>query len=179
MNKTVASAVAAVVALAAPAWAADKGAEKPPAPRKTDEAGVLAWIDRYIEDDGTALAVYDDDSALLIELGSMKPMSGTVYRFWIRAEMFNPMDFDDVKGVRSFRMLYDGDCVQQRVRVLAADYYGSNNLKGEELDSADGEGDWSYPRPDSVDEMLIDHACGYVAELAKIKEAKAAAKAAK
>ncbi|MDP3172971.1 MAG: hypothetical protein Q8M88_00880 [Phenylobacterium sp.] len=160
-----------MLALSAPASAADKGMGKPPAPKAVDEKGVNAWVERYIDDEGYGVSAFDPDSVALVELDSIKTMKDGTLRFWSKTEYFKPTKLGEVDGIRSYKLLTALDCDKERIQSLAIDYYGENSLQGEQLSSIEGDESWTYLRPGSWDEYVAADVCAYVIELAKTKAA--------
>jgi len=160
------------LALPAAAQAGDKGMGVPPSPKDTSDAGVKAWVKRYIDDDGWTVVVSDETRAILVSPDAMEFTRNDTLKFWYRAENLQP-DIRDGKAIRSMNILQEIDCKDERMRLLAVDAYGLNSLQGEKLSTEDDpDAKWAFSRPGTNGQILGAAICGYIDHLAEDAAAK-------
>ena len=160
-------AVVIAVACGEVAFAADKGLGLPPPPKSLKEKDVNTWVARYIDAPEEDIFAWMEESVMFVDRKDLRVTPANTIRFWSRSEAFAPLE-TEVGLIRSSRFLYEVDCQGERVKTLAVDSYGQNNLLGDPLEEIDEpNADWSYPRPNTAGELIVDHVCEYAAEAAE------------
>lgn len=124
--------IAAAVAAAAPAWAAD-------------------WV----------LEAGTDEKAFYIDFESIR-IRGDIRRAWIATDYSAPSRESYNNGARSEAALREFDCNEERTRVLETTFYKGQMAKGGTLNSYYDPTPWSYIRPGSTGESLLKRVCSFI-----------------
>lgn len=150
-------AACALALLAAPAaaWAAN---ETPPPPASLDEAGVKAWVSRYIEADGWTFIGADQGAVALSKPAAVSTLADATLQAQVRHEYFRPADFGQMRS-RSNLQIWNVDCVGARMRVLAIRIYEGNNLQGAHQERENLQAPWTPLEPGSAPARTAERLC--------------------
>lgn len=88
-----------------------------------------------------------------IDLATVK--KGARARAWLMTNYDTPL----AGRAWSSKVYYEVDCDQERVRDLAARYYGTAMAEGKLLESSDSPSEWKYADPQSFRESLVYFLC--------------------
>ena len=132
-----------------------------PSPTEMTDAGIAAWRKAQIKaGDYAFLMDWDDGSIFLKEVRGFDLKQG-VTRLWVREEYFK-QQLEDGVAFRSDESLVAIDCPGQRLRVLTIDSYPQVNLDGEPSAYDAQAPQWTYPRPESLEERLTYAVCIWI-----------------
>jgi hypothetical protein len=131
--KMIASALASTVAMASPVFA--------------------EWTKAAT---GTMIGVNSGDT-YYIDFDTVKENNGYVY-FWRLSDYLKPTKFGDL----SAKVLSEVDCdIPRKVRGLSYAYYTQPMASGSTSATDNTAGEWLYPEPNSVNEIMINGVCDY------------------
>lgn len=80
---------------------------------------------------------------------------GTLRRFWAIEDFKSP----DKDGDRSYRILWECDCKERRLRPLQTEFYNGPRATGERTGSRTVEYEWMHASPSSTGEGVLHHVC--------------------
>ena len=152
---TGAAAALALLAVPATTWAAEPA---PPPPTSLDQAGVLAWLNKYIKADGWTVLAADQGAVAMSAPSGTKVLADATLQTEIREEYFKPMDFGAMRS-RSTLQVWNVDCQADRMRVLAVRLYEGNNLQGAHVERENLKAPWTPIEPGSAPALTADRLC--------------------
>jgi hypothetical protein len=85
---------------------------------------------------------------------------GNMVKMWELVDYKLPQKNSAVATYLSARTYSEYDCNEARARIKELSSFRDNMLKGELLETVQGEGKWSYIPPDTVFKDLWEIACG-------------------
>lgn len=85
---------------------------------------------------------------------------GNMVKMWELVDYKLPQKDSAVAPYLSARTYSEYDCNEARARIKELSSFRGNMLKGELLQTVQGEGNWSYIPPDTVFKDLWEIACG-------------------
>ena len=111
--------------------------------------------------EGTTLGELSNGEAYYINLERIREHSGSVF-YWYLSEYLKPDEYGDF----STKTYNESDTQGFRYRDPSFSFHKAPmGEESEEVIKPDGRhGDWSYPRPESPDELLPKVACYHVAD---------------
>ncbi len=97
----------------------------------------------------------NDNQKLFVDWSTLKRVGGKS-RIWTMYDILAPNKF----GARSNKMLEEADCDAGRTRVLSLSVYAGNQGAGDVLATHNSPGEWSYPAPETFQEIIFYAICG-------------------
>lgn len=158
MTRAATGGVALALALLAAPAVGHARVQAPPPPASLDGAGVRAWLDRYIEDDGWTVLAADQGAVALSKPAGVSTLADATLQAEIRHEFFRPAQFGAMRS-RSNLQVWNLDCERSRMRVLAIRIYEGNNLQGAHEERENLQAPWTPLQPGSAPAQAAERLC--------------------